>query len=382
MSTASSSQMTLYLDSPSGDLENITLEPLSAIHPQLLDILRNVAPVLLLRVSEAFYENLLPGLYGELVLNKDNVQAILCGLEKEEGRKRKAFELVRHLTIEDIEVLDYLSNTISDSSSSSSSSSSSKSTPESRSNLDNIQLVDNERPPKTINLDDERNPKSGLITNSLNEQCIFPNIDELHLPSSFLKSINRITISNHQNSDALLNSPRAGEINNRLNRYSSILFKTVKPKSAHLDLTFDIRVDEYWAFDSTFLTLLRNYSLDSGGSSVISISSSTSPSPSTELHITTMLPSDNPEKGYIPHGIQLPCKVKFTGPNLSPRYLAKLVRDHYDIHTSREVYPPILYQVQDVQGVQRELTSMVENRTRVPICLLLDERDGGVIVQE
>ncbi|WVW78114.1 hypothetical protein I302_100065 [Kwoniella bestiolae CBS 10118] len=330
-----------------------SLDKISAIHPHLLDILRALIPTDLLRVSNEFYDDLLPTLYRRIELNKDNVRGVLEGIINGSERKRDALGMVRELTVVHLEVLDYLVQLEGP-------------VEGVRMNVGDHRLVSNhpDHPPNGNALDPHR--------------PLFPKLDILHLPFQFISALDDLTISHNEISlpedDITLSRLQLREDPLRkLSTYPSIFARSFIPSTIHLDLTQEIDSELYWSFDSSLFNLLDKIPHH--------------PTSSTRLRIDTILPREKPERGYIPHNLLQPSSIHFK-PNTSQQAgygngdIAKVIRDHYDVHISRASFPPIVYFVKDVSGVREELEKIVELRVRVEEALVLDEAEGGILREE
>ncbi|WWD08303.1 hypothetical protein V865_006414 [Kwoniella europaea PYCC6329] len=350
-----------------------TLSTLSAVHPHLLDILRILIPTVLIRVSKTFYDDLVPGLYRSLSLNEGNIRGILEGYDDGSGRKKDALGLVRELTICDLEVFDYL--------------------------LELDRNVPSDHSQQTPVNGPIQSPSSSENNNRIDEHqydgnlCLFPNLETIHLPFRFISSLNQLTILSNEIShdDDHLHRTRRAEAERKLNLYPMIFSRYFNTRSITIDLGQEIDTDLYWAFDSTLFNLLDSIP--------------PSRSVNTRLRIETVLPRERPSRGYIPHNLLQASTIQFiplpaatainpdtaraqgdgvdgSGDIGKNEDLAKVIRDHYDVHTSRSSYPPILYYVRDVRGIIGEMEKMMESRVRVEEELLVDEDEGGLLREE
>ncbi|KAK6903413.1 hypothetical protein I204_08284 [Kwoniella mangroviensis CBS 8886] len=359
-----------------------TLSTLSAVHPLLLDILRILIPTVLLRVSKTFYDDLVPGLYHTLYLNEGNIRGILEGYDDGSGRKKDALALVRELTICDLQVLEYLSELDPDIQ---------NDIRIDRSQQTQIQTLNGPIQSQLSSENDKRidnHPDDGIL-------CLFPNLETIHLPFKFITSLNQLTILSNEIShdDDHLHRTRRVKAERKLNLYPLIFSRYFNARLITLDLGQEIDTDLYWAFDSTLFNLLDSIPQ--------------SRSMNTKLRIETVSPRERPSRGYIPHNLLQASTIHFvpirktTGAVVDPAAnsgeafvgtglveigknedLAKVIRDHYDVHTSRPSYPPILYHVRDVRGVIGEMEKMMELRVRVEQELLVDEDEGGLLREE
>ncbi|WVQ69580.1 uncharacterized protein L199_007800 [Kwoniella botswanensis] len=340
-----------------------TLSTISAVHPHLLDILRILIPTILLRVSRTFYDDLVPELYHTLSLDEGNIRGVLEGYDDESGRKKDALGLVRELTICDLEVLEYMSELDPD--------------------IHNDIRIDHAEQTQT-------QTHNGPIQSPENDKridnhqddgnlCLFPNLETIHLPFKFISSLNQLTILSNEIShdDDHLHRTRSAEAERKLNLYPLIFSRYFYTRLIIIDLGQEIDTDLYWAFDSTLFNLLDSIP--------------PSRSVNTRLRIETVLPRERPSRGYIPHNLLQASTIHFiplpapltirtdietetetetSGAQIDGRILgtnedlAKVIRDHFDVHTSRPNYPPILYHVRDVRGVIGELEKMRLMRTK------------------
>ncbi|WWC86597.1 uncharacterized protein L201_001474 [Kwoniella dendrophila CBS 6074] len=336
------STSTLQLKKLNLCLQHTTLEPISAIHPHLLDILRITHPTLLLRISKAFYDDLIPKLYETLLLDKNNITGILKGIDLTAlfDRKRDCLGLVKRLTISDIRVLGEI-----------------------------LKVIHKDRSGSNTG----NNLESGRILS----KPVFPNLETLHLPFNLLKSLNDITITSNQIS-SIDNHEEEEDNDKKIQECSYVFSHLIRTKTIMLDFAEELDTDLYWSFDLTLLNLLEDIPKTNS---------------STKIWINTILPKDRPEKGYIPHNLSLKSEVHFQdhndvnndslqkgreNENLNESK-AKVIRDHYDVHTSRDKFPNINYYVDDVGGIKEELHKMVDLQIRVDEKLFLDQGDGGLL---
>ncbi|WWD00906.1 hypothetical protein V866_007844 [Kwoniella sp. B9012] len=368
---------TLSNSAPNDLTKETTLSTISAIHPHLLDILRILIPTVLLRVSKTFYDDLVPVLYRSLSLNEGNIRGILEKSDDGRGRKKDALGLVRELTICDLEVLEYMSELDPDIQDDTRIDHAEQN--ETQTHNEPIQSPENDK--RIDNHQDDGN------------LCLFPNLETIHLPFKFISSLNQLTILSNEIShdDDHLHRTRRAEAERKLKLFPLVFSRYFNTRLITIDLGQEIDTDLYWAFDSTLFNLLDSIP--------------PSRSVNTRLRIETVLPRERPSRGYIPHNILQASTIHFiplpTLTAINPvtalaqgdgvdgsgdigknEDLAKVIRDHYDVHTSRPDYPPILYYVRDVRGVIGEMEKMMELRVRVEEELLVDEDEGGLLREE
>ncbi|WWC59774.1 uncharacterized protein I303_102336 [Kwoniella dejecticola CBS 10117] len=375
------------------------------------------------------------------------------------SEKREALGWVRELEIRDVEVLDKLLDVSASASNQIEGCEESMEIIAVEGNGTEYDIVDTHDalvngipPPPTV-------PIPGSEIESRCEP-LFPNLERLKIPFILLDELNHLTLSStydrNYNHDLAVSEEISVSVSaseQKLRRYSTVFSHLIRAEIIELDLSEEVERDQYWAFDITILTLLEGIiesdaeseqegeQLEDDHESGSVSSSSVHEEPNseipreahgrirsyrhrTELRIETVLPQDEPDKGYIPHNLVLPSRISFKrnvvrggvgqeneveqgvvgqnedetedeveveteGGNETEDFnenasLAKLIRDHYDVHLSRaaDTPPEILYFVDDPPGVREELGKMVELRIRVGERLLYLEEEGGIIRQD
>ncbi|WVF69490.1 hypothetical protein IAT40_004267 [Kwoniella sp. CBS 6097] len=340
--------------SPSLFSEVNTLHSISAIHPHLLDILRHSSPALFIRVSKAFCDDLIPSIYRHVHLTEENVWGVLEGARGR--RKAEALELVRDLNV-DLDALRMLA--VSDAGCSVADSGSRLS-----SALGDSGDVTDASSDESTRSEQQRPPTSDCWA-----EPPFTNVERLHILWSIINTLSAEMHSTNSNPDAEsgMETTTSGS---DISALSQALAQYVRPAAIHLDLR-GLVAASYWALDSVITSLL---------SKLIETAFTSQRNLSLEIEIT--LPPVSPESGYIPHRLSVPSVIRFRPhPTARAKHYAKVIRDHYDVHTSRDRWPTIEYWVDDLNGVREELGKMVEARIRVPPELMMDEVDSGVLRQ-
>ncbi|WVQ98351.1 hypothetical protein IAU59_005474 [Kwoniella sp. CBS 9459] len=337
-----------------------TFRPLSAIHPHLLDILRTTSPTLLARVSRAFYDDLIPTIYRDVSLTEQNVWKVLEGVKRE--RKGAALGFVRDLEVG----LDALQALARGRPSDSSKAVELQVTSDSHSYAP-WNLAPTDLSPLSPIADHQTVPPDSARTQL---QPLFSQVKRLHLPWPMIDTLSSQIAWAEGRSDGVSDAAETSRGSADPSDLSQVLAQYVCASTIHLDLRAMV-ASSYWALDSVVTALLAR--------SVETAALNRRP---LSLAIEVALPPESPAGGYIPHGISVPAVIKFR-PSATARkeHYAKVIRDHYDVHTSRDWWPAIEYWVEDIHGVKDELGKMVEARMRVHMDLLLDEIDGGVLRQ-
>ncbi|OCF39269.1 hypothetical protein I317_06938 [Kwoniella heveanensis CBS 569] len=335
---------------PSPSTESNSLHPLSAIHPHLLDVLRHSSPALFVRVSKAFYDDLVPIIYRHIRLTEENVWRVL---ERSEcRRKAEALGKVKELEV-DLEALRALAMGRSKGA---------LTRPSSEGLSDAVGDV------RVVSTFAEHAQSAHQTTGHPMDRP-FSNVETLHLPWSMINTLSAEMHSTDSDSDtgSEVNASATSTLSSAL---AQTLSKYVRASAIHLDLR-GLVTTSYWALDSVITTLL---------SRSIGIADQHQRRISLELEIT--LPPESPERGYIPHRLSVPSIIRFRPhPLARNEHYARVIRDHHDVHTSRDWWPAIEYWVDDSPGMREELEKMIEASIRVHPDLVMDEIDGGVLRQ-
>ncbi|WWD21764.1 hypothetical protein CI109_106251 [Kwoniella shandongensis] len=386
----------------------ISLDPISAVHPQILDILRSIASTTLLPVSQALYDNLIPSLYAKIALNTNNVHGILSGLTTEQGivsrRKYDALGFVRRVTIDDVGGLERFTSISNQ--------------------LISVREDVTPDPSPSIRAPPAHEPVRANTSFRSRSRPLFPNVTTLYLPWSLIRTLDdqvkNVELDDeddsHDDQFAVgvingLESNSSVSLDDRQGRsYPNALYKliafgralaqNVSCETIELELGPMEESRDYWGLDRTIHILLsgfahhrngfRTTSSVENGHSMISLVT-------PKLHLVVHLPAVA-TKAYIPHSLTLPTSIHFVpDPQAAPmkgittftecgknkvtaKECAEIIRRHYDVHISRNVYPEILYHVLDVQAVRDELEEMRRLRTTVVDGrLLANEVEGGIL---
>ncbi|KAK8847673.1 hypothetical protein IAR55_005532 [Kwoniella newhampshirensis] len=375
-----------------------SLERISAVHPQILGILRTTSPTRLLAVSPEFYHDLIPSLYTDLSLTSTNVEGILHGLldDSRQVRERKyaALECARCLQIADVRGLKGLARVFEE---------------------------NEER--ECLRLDDSTNSRD-LEVGQLNlargspspagfhSGPFFPFIDTLYLPWALIQALTE-TIKDFppiedvplelwgevdgNGSDLDREDPANASLRclGELATCGRLLARIIRCKTIEVQLGPAEDVTGYWNLDRTLQTLLGGFVADVATAGTSADGKSTCSPCCPKLRLNVQLPSRY-EKVYIPHGLSMPATVHFIAPIPSltvgvsnealerfytAREYAEVIRSHYDVHVSYLKPRDIFYHVQDVEEVMSELEYLRRHGKVVNDRLLRSEEQGGVLRQ-